>query len=266
MRSAPHPSPHTQQESQGGASRLTCVHLLAWTSALNHLFPPASATEASTLTQEGRLGVSPSVSPSGHGPRGRPLPGLNREEKEDLSEDQQKAAHQHLLHLQEEEEGQGCSRCRLGRLGSETGAAPRVFGVGPLAARRGAVLLGGRSWEPRKKLEPRPLSPPSPLAPSPIPERSPRSLAACEARGQRGRAAGGGAAARVGSGPGGRRGVVFGDGEGADRERPRAQPHPAGSPGAGHPGRTPCSLPPGSARCLRKPRWDSDSRGLDRTL
>lgn len=82
-----------------------------------------------------------------------------------------------------------CSRCR-GRLGSETGAATRVSVVGLLAARGGAVLLGSRSWEPRKKPEPRPLSPPSPLPPSPIPERSPRSLAACEARGQRGRAAG----------------------------------------------------------------------------
>ena len=124
MRSAPHPSPHTQQESQGGASRLTCVHLLAWTSALNHLFPPASATEASTLTQEGRLGVSPSVSPSGHGPRGRPLPGLNREEKEDLSEDQQKAAHQHLLHLQEEEEGQGCDKHKKRREQGEISRYP----------------------------------------------------------------------------------------------------------------------------------------------
>lgn len=83
-----------------------------------------------------------------------------------------------------------CSRRRRGRLSSETGAATRVFVADLLAARGGAVLLGGRSREPRKKPEPRPLSPPSPLPPSPIPERSPRSLAACEARGQRGRAAG----------------------------------------------------------------------------
>ena len=55
--------------------------------------------------------MGPSVSPSGDGPGRRPpLPGLSREEEEGRSEEQQKAAHQHLLHLQEEEEGLGCDK------------------------------------------------------------------------------------------------------------------------------------------------------------
>lgn len=45
------------------------------------------------------------MSPSGDGPQGGPLPGLSGEEKKGLSEHQQKAAHQHLFHLREEEEG-----------------------------------------------------------------------------------------------------------------------------------------------------------------
>ena len=81
---------------------------------------PTSVGEAPSLTQEGRLRVGPSMSPSGDGPGRRPLPGLSGEEEEDLSEDQQKAAHQHLFHLQEEKEGQGCDkhngRRRLGEV------------------------------------------------------------------------------------------------------------------------------------------------------
>ena len=51
------------------------------------------------------------MSPSGGGPGRRPpLPGLSGEEEEGRSEEQQKAAHQHLLHLQEEEEGLGCDK------------------------------------------------------------------------------------------------------------------------------------------------------------
>lgn len=81
-------------------------------STLNHLFLLASEAEPPSLTQEGRLGVGPSGSPSGDGPRGRPLPGLSGEEKDDLSEDQQKAAHQHLFHLREEEEGKAVTDTR----------------------------------------------------------------------------------------------------------------------------------------------------------
>lgn len=56
--------------------------------------------------------MGPSMSPSGDGPPGSPLFGLSREDKEDLSEDQQKAAHQHLFHLQEEEEGKAVTNRR----------------------------------------------------------------------------------------------------------------------------------------------------------
>ena len=83
-----------------------------WRPALDHLglFLGRSPAHPS-LTQEGRLRVGPSVSPSGGGPGRRPpLPGLSGEEEEGRSEEQQKAAHQHLLHLQEEEEGLGCDK------------------------------------------------------------------------------------------------------------------------------------------------------------
>ena len=83
-----------------------------WRPALDHLalFLGRSPAHPS-LTQEGSLRVGPSVSPSGDGPGRRPpLPGLSRAEEEGRSEEQQKAAHQHLLHLQEEEEGLGCDK------------------------------------------------------------------------------------------------------------------------------------------------------------
>lgn len=49
------------------------------------------------------------MSASGDGPGAWPLPGLSREE-EDLPEEQQKAAHQHLFHRQEPEEEHGCDK------------------------------------------------------------------------------------------------------------------------------------------------------------
>lgn len=98
----------------------------------------------------------------------------------------------------------------------DRGAATRVFLVGLLASSRATGTLGDRSWELSKKPAPLPLSPPRPPPPSPIPERSSRSLAAWKARGQRGRAGDGGGGAAAG----GRRVVLFGDGERAERERP----------------------------------------------
>lgn len=58
---------------------------------------------------------------------------------------------------------------------------------------------------------------------------------------------GGGGAAEGGERAGGRRGVLFGDGAGAERERPRRRPHPAGNPGSWAP--WPRALP--SATSLR---------------
>lgn len=96
---------------------------------------PVSGAEPPThpsLTQEGRLRVGPSVSPSGDGPERRPpLPGLSREEQ-GRSEEQQKAAHQHLFHLQEEEEGLGCNKHNGRRgLGEVSGALSPTHSPAP---------------------------------------------------------------------------------------------------------------------------------------
>ena len=93
---------------------------------------PVSGAEPPThpsLTQEGRLRVGSSVSPSGDGPGRRPpLPGLSREEQ-GRSEEQQKAGHQHLFHLQEEEEGLGCGKHNGRRgLGEVSGALSPTSG------------------------------------------------------------------------------------------------------------------------------------------
>lgn len=80
---------------------------IPWKSARS-LPPWPAAAAPPSLTQEGRLGVGPGVSSSGDGPPRWPLPGLSREQ--DLPEEQQKAAHQHLFHVQEEDDGQGCNR------------------------------------------------------------------------------------------------------------------------------------------------------------
>lgn len=138
---------------------------------------------------------------------------------------------------------------------------------------------GLRRWPPRRseshgspreslvgaeeEAEVLPLSPLSPLPPSPIPERSARSLAAWAALGQRRQAAGEAAPRRVGRGPAG--GGVYCLGMGQERrgigreDRPTLQ----AAPGAGHPGRTPCLLPPRSARSVPKPRRGSDPGGLE---
>lgn len=94
---------------------------------LTHPFWPASAGAAPSLTQQSRLGVGPQVSASGDGPGAWPLPGLSREE-EDLPEEQQKAAHQHLFHLQELEEGRGCDRHNRRRgQGEKSGCLPELW-------------------------------------------------------------------------------------------------------------------------------------------
>lgn len=97
-----------------------------------------------------------------------------------------------------------------------------------LAPQKTAELLGHRSRDATKNPAPAPCPEPPPS--SPIPERSPLSLAACEAPCK------GGARrryrARVGSGAGGRRGVLFGDGEGGERQQPEL-PLATGSPQLG---------------------------------
>lgn len=144
--------------------------------------------------------------------------------------------------------------CSRRRPGSGHPGLPR----GPPRRVGSRAGLGERSWEPREKPAPLPLSFPWAPPPSPIPKRSPRSLAGCLEGSGPARAGGGRGRRRRG---GGRRGVLFGDGEGVERERPRGRPHPADSPGAGHRGRAPCLPPPGSARPGCKPRRDCDSRG-----
>lgn len=87
--------------------------------------------------------------------------------------------------------------------GSEAGAQPRgsVSVVRRLAPPRTAALLERRSRDATKKPAPTPCPEPPPS--SPIPERSPRLLAACEALGEGG--AGRRYRARVGSGRAGGR-------------------------------------------------------------
>lgn len=118
-------------------------------------------------------------------------------------------------------------------------AAARVLLGGLLAAPRATALLGDSSWEPRKKPAPLPLPLPPPLPPSPIPERSPRSLAAWEALGPRGRVAGE-AAPREGGERSGRKEGVSSLRMGKAR-RGREAPPQAGSPGSWAP--WPCTLP-----------------------
>lgn len=130
-----------------------------------------------------------------------------------------------------------------------------------------------RSRGPQRLLEHRsrdsPTPCPEPPPSSPIPERCPRSLAACKAPGEggagrrdRARVGSGRAGRRAGERGRGRRGVPFGDGEGGERRRPEL-PHPADSPQPGtvaalpaccqpHP---PCA-PPARVGRMGLQRWE----------
>ncbi|XP_052605158.1 uncharacterized protein LOC128117201 [Peromyscus californicus insignis] len=147
-----------------------------------------------------------------------------------------------------------CSH-RRGYRGSEAGAQPRgsVSVVRRLAPPRTAALLEHRSRDATKKSAPTPCPEPPPS--SPIPERSPRSLAACEALGEGG--AGRRYRARVGSGraEGGVSSLRMGRrGEAAARAAP-----PCRQPPARDRGRAPCLLPTSFSRCVLSPR------GMDRS-
>lgn len=153
-----------------------------------------------------------------------------------------------------------CSR--LQRLESKTGAQSPGLPRGPAHCAESHGYSQGPLVQAEQ--EARATAAVSSLASSskPIPERSPRSLAAWEAPGQSWRAGGpgGGAAA------GGRRGVLFGYGKARRGSGlgwgPSLHPTLQAAPRAGHPGSAPCLLPPGSAWSFCKPRWGSDSRGL----
>jgi len=118
------PSPQlTQQGNRGGQDCCpTDIHPPVCRPALDHLFLLLQV-EPPSLTQEGRLRVRPCVSRFGDGSGRKPPPGLSGEEQ-DLPENQQKAAHQHLFHLQEEDEGQGCDKHNRRRGAGEVPGLP----------------------------------------------------------------------------------------------------------------------------------------------
>lgn len=142
----------------------------------------------------------------------------------------------------------------------DRGAAARVFLAGLVAAPRATALLGetargsrGRSPRRCRCLLGRFLQVPSQSAP--LARWLPGRLGASAG----GRAGAGGGAAEGGEPAGGRRGVLFGDGAGAERVRREDRPTPKAAPGTGRPGRASCLLPPS----LRELRGGSDSRGRE---
>lgn len=143
-----------------------------------------------------------------------------------------------------------CSRrCRRRRrLGSETGAQPpgsSSLASSPLREPRlssGRPLVGAGE-EARGAAAVSSLAASSKSHPRALP-----SLAGCRDGSGPARAGGGGGAAEGGERAGGRRGVLFGDGAGAERERREDRPTPKAAPGTGRPGRASCLLPPRSAR------------------
>ncbi|XP_060234071.1 uncharacterized protein LOC132652443 [Meriones unguiculatus] len=132
--------------------------------------------------------------------------------------------------------------------GIEAGAQPRgsVSVVRRLAPPRTAELPGHRSRDATKK--PVPTSCPEPPPSSPIPERSGRLLAACEALGKGG--AGRRYCARVGSGRAEGGVSSLGMGKNGERGGPASQPYRSPAP---DPGSTPCLLPTPLSLCISRP-------------
>lgn len=118
---------------------------------------------------------------------------------------------------------------------SESHGSPRESLVGAEEEARGAAAVS--SFAASSESHPRAL----------------RSLAGClGGSGPAPAGGGGGGAAEGGERAGGRRGVLFGDGAGAERDRPRGPPHPAGSPGSWAP--WPHALPAATSLCVVRPQ------------
>lgn len=131
---------HIQRGPRERRASQTVTNPCPW--ALPEPPPPAHFWGwALSLTQKGRLRVGPSVSASRDGPPTWPLPSLGGEE-EDLSEEQQEAACEHLFHFQDEQEGEGCDKHNTGRRQGEISGSPWTPGAAGLPPRLFRVQTG----------------------------------------------------------------------------------------------------------------------------